>query len=83
MSLCVFEAIELVKRREVDVELEMTDTSASARKRLIAVRATPRQIETLQNAFASSTATSKDLLKRLSDETGLYVCGPFHPLAQV
>lgn len=43
----------------------------SGKKRSTNIRATQRQLEILRNAFTQSTATSKDLLKRLSDETGL------------
>lgn len=54
----------------------------SGKKRSTNIRATQRQLEILRNAFTQSTATSKDLLKRLSDETGLYVCGLFMLLSQ-
>lgn len=59
----------------------MTDKDSESGKKRLTVRATPEQLAILKCAFMHSAATPKDVLKRLSDETGLYVCGSFHSAA--
>jgi hypothetical protein len=61
----------------------MDVTTCPTMNRSAAVRATPRQIEALRNAFSDSTTTSKDLLKRLSEQTGLYVCAHLRSSAHI